>query len=45
MKDNSWMNCMNKGNNTPQGKGGMKSAGAANKGNKVAPKQMNRRTQ
>lgn len=45
MKDNSWMSCMNKGNNNAQGKGGMKNAGAAKQGNKVAPKQMNRRTQ
>lgn len=45
MKDNSWMSCMNKGSQgTP--KGGAKAAGgAANKGAKMAPKQMNRRTQ
>ena len=45
MKDNSWMSMMNKGNQGAQGKGGQKNAGAAQKGNKVAPKQMNRRTQ
>jgi len=44
MKDNSWQSCMNRGQQQ-QGKGGMKNAGAAQKGNKVAPKQMNRRTQ
>lgn len=35
---------MNKGGQN-QGKGGAKNAGAANKGAKMAPKQMNRRTQ
>lgn len=45
MKDNSWMSCMNKGGQGAPGKGGAKTAGAANKGAKMAPKQMNRRTQ
>lgn len=45
MKDNSWQSCMNRGQQGQQGKNGMKNAGAAQKGNKVAPKQMNRRTQ
>lgn len=45
MKDNSWQSFMNKGNQGVQGKGGKQATGGSTKGNKVAPKQMNRRSQ
>lgn len=46
MKDNSWQSFMNNKNNPGQkGKGGNVKGGANAKGNTVAPKQMNRRTQ
>ncbi len=45
MKDNSWQNFLNKGNQGPKGKGSKQAPGASTKGNKAAPKQMNRRTQ
>ena len=46
MKDNSWQNFLNKGNQGgPKGKGGKQAGTASTKGNKAAPKQMNRRTQ
>ena len=46
MKDNSWQNFLNKGaQNGPKGKGGKQAGAASTKGNKVAPKQMNRRSQ
>ncbi len=46
MKDNSWQSFLNKGNQGgPKGKGGKQAAAASTKGNKAAPKQMNRRTQ
>ena len=45
MKDNSWQNFMNKGAQGAQGKGSGQKGSANAKGNKAAPKQMNRRTQ
>ena len=43
MKDNSWQNFLNKGaQNGPKGKGGKQAGAASTKGNKAAPKQMNR---
>lgn len=46
MKDNSWQSFMNNKNAQGQkGKGGNVKGGANAKGNTVAPKQMNRRTQ
>ncbi len=45
MKDNSWQNCMNKGNQSVQNKGAKQAGTGNSKGNKAAPKQMNRRTQ
>ena len=46
MKDNSCQNFLNKGNQGgPKGKGGKQAGTASTKGNKAAPKQMNRRTQ
>ncbi len=45
MKDNSWMSYMNKGAAGQKGKGANVKGGANAKGNTVAPKQMNRRTQ
>lgn len=45
MKDNSWQNFFNKGNQGPKGKGGKQTGAASTKGNKAAPKQMNRHSQ
>ena len=45
MKDNSWQSFMNKGKGAQQGKASGAKGTANTKGNTVAAKQMNRRTQ